>query len=207
MKHGYVALAVVAAVVVLLVVLANKDVDEVVPTAADIAHQKGIVAIRNMGAKGLGVVALVDIPAWTPVGPYPGKMYSTKQYEVHMQSGRCHDEYAIEFWDVLPDGSLDYKYIVDPFVEKVLDPRYACVAPYVNEPDTTGPNLVWVWNLPKHRTELWTSRAITAGTELTACYGLSYSRKYTTACTIPGKEPVRYVITTPQQRRPRKWHI
>jgi hypothetical protein len=177
---------------------------EVVETAEDRAHARRMFRLADIEGKGRGLVARRDVPAWTLVGPYPGRVYTYAQHGALKARGVCDDEYAVEFWDSRPGGRIGETVVLDPRVGGEF--RYAGVTPFVNEPSASQrPNVVWVWNFPKHRIELWTSRALRAGDELTVCYGDAYERKYRTRCSEEGVEPARYALGY-GARRPRDWY-
>ncbi len=179
---------------------------DVVPTREDLELQKAF-AVVSVPRKGLGVVATRDVPAWTFVAPYPGMVYDPKSYDEHKRRGDVTDEYALEFWNSPPGARIDSDWIINPVFDGSMPPEYAkSVAPYINEPAKgQTPNTVWVWNFPRHRIELWTSRRVRAGEELGICYGPVYGRSYKTPCTDPKNEPGRYVIVDATQTRPRQW--
>lgn len=168
----------------------------------------GTATLRRMRGRGVGVVAERDLPARRFVATYPGQRYSNEEYELRRARGETDGTYAIEFWRPGRRGVPDNAYVLDPGARPARDgrgpqvlPRFAAaLAPRVNEPGLGGrPNLMWVWNLPRYRLELWTARRAAAGEELTACYGTSggYQRGYDTVCAAPppGTEPELHVVT------------
>jgi hypothetical protein len=178
--------------------------------AADRRRTAALASVVRMAGKGLGVVARRAMPALTMVAPYPGELLTTAQYDRRLAAGLTSGTYAISFYKPDRNMALRTNYIVDPGAPGGgLLPEYAAsAAPRVNEPDAGGaPNTVWVWNLPRHRLELWTARAVARGEELTVCYGNSggYRRAYRTACFAPGGaragvEPELHVVTAPRRR-------
>lgn len=188
---------------------------EVLVSAAEARRVAGLVAARALPGRGVGLVALRALPAWTFVGTYPGRVDSTRAHEARRAAGLTDGTYAVEFWDVAADGSVRTGYVLDPGGPARpggpagLARRFArgALAPLANEPGAGGPGLTWVWNLPRHRLELWTCRPAAAGAELTVCYGRDggYSRTYETPCSTgaPG-EPDLHVVTAPG-RRPASW--
>ena len=201
-----VATLVALAVMARLWVSARCAEREVVPTDHDVSHARGLVEVRALTGKGLGVVAVADIPKGTFVAPYPGVVRSRDQYEQLLQSGRVDDEYAAEFWESSPGGLIDESYIINPKLDGRFPARFQGVGPYFNEPSKGGkPSLHWVWNFPRRRLEFWTMRDVAAGEELTVCYGVGYTRGYTTGCSEKGVEPTRRAIGREGQR-PRPWY-
>lgn len=179
---------------------------EVVATARDIRHAAALVKIQDIPGKGKGVVALTHIPAWTMVGPYPGKVYTIEEHERLKEAGIIDDEYAVEFWSGRVGDKILEDRILNPRMHGGFLPRYAtAVAPFVNEPDVNvKPSLVWVWNFPNRRIEMWTRRDVRPGEELSICYGEYYERSYDTKCMED--EPTRRVIGSPDQKVPKEWH-
>ena len=180
---------------------------EVVPTLEDNERQIEMVTLQPIEGKGLGVRALVHIPAWTCLGPYPGAVCTLAQHAALKARGEAEDQYAIEFWDGAPGGAMREDVVVNPMVGGGLPDKYMCATPFVNEPGLDeAPNLAWVWNFPKHRVEMWTTRDVKAGEELTICYGQAYARRYGTKCTQAGVEAPRLAIGAADQARPLEWH-
>lgn len=180
-------------------------------TPDDRALAKRLVRVQRVGAKGRGVVAARDIPALTLVAPYPGPRFTTRQHALRLERGVTDGTFAIDFWRPDARGAIRAGYVLDPGRtgrpgqpgqprQPELLPRFAdAVAPLVNEPGPTGtPNLLWVWNLPRYRLELWTARDVRRGEELTACYGTDggYERGYRTACVLrqDSVEPQVHVV-------------
>lgn len=175
---------------------------------ADLQDRNPSVAIRQVGGKGLGVVAQDDIHAWTFIGVYPGKTFTTKQHQARKAKGIATDEYAIEFWTGTKGEKIDFDFIRDPRENGTwIRPEYAhAIAPHMNEPGPTDrPNVVWVWNFPKKRMEFWTKDPVPKGEEITICYGQHYGREYKTACTEAAVEPQRYAIAKPAQKAPQPY--
>lgn len=178
----------------------------VVPTPSDVDRARRTVRVVDLGAgKGRGLVAATDVPAMTPVGPYPGLVLGEAAYERRVAAGLTDGTYAVTMWSLSKDGRPRSDRVVDPGAPGggVLPEFAAGVTPFANEPSAdVGPNLVWVWNLPRGRMEMWTLRAVRAGEELTVCYGLDggYARTYATSCVVrPGEvEPELHVVTTPR---------
>lgn len=171
---------------------------KVVPSAEDTRRAGQLVNIVTYPGKGKSLVARRDIPAWTLLGPYPGTRYTFDQYIKRQGQGLTDGKFGVDFWRVASNGRPSYRYIIDPGDDRGnLLPEFAkAVTPLANEPTTDKlPNLVWVWNIPEYRIEMWTNRAVAAGEELTICYGSEYSRRYKTSCTRKGVEPVMHVIT------------
>lgn len=139
--------------------------------------------------KGVGVVAVRDLPRWTFVATYPGRLMTEAQYDDRIRRALTTPTYAVDY--MVPG------HVLDPGgAGGTLDPAHAdALAPRINEPGATErPNVAWVWNLPAAKIEMWTLRAVRAGQELTACYGMSggYPRHYCTSCVV--REPVVHVI-------------
>lgn len=179
----------------------------VTPTPHDLTHQQARFALKRVKGKGTGVVATRDSPAWTPIGPYPGLVYTADDHARLVDAGVTDYEYAVEFWDSKPGGAITETMILDPrlrgdFVEGMLP----SVTPFINEPaKKQRPNAAWVWNFERHRVELWTSRAVRQGEEVTICYGSAYNRSYPTACTAKKMQPQRYA-TASSSAQPRAWY-
>ena len=198
-------LAIAASLVFVVVVIvwlartpdqAPPSVPEVVPSLQDNERQIKMVTLDSIEGKGLGVRAVEDIPEGTCLGPYPGKVYTMKDHMALKVQGKVDDQYAIEFWDSTPGGTIREGLVVNPMLEgRSLPDKYMCAAPFVNEPGPEDtPNLAWVWNFPKHRVEMWTIRDVKKGEELTICYGQAYPRGYKSNCTQPGVEAPRMAI-------------
>ena len=92
--------------------------------------------------------------------------------------------------------------MLDPGEGSGIRAKHArALAPRINEPSPRQrPNLTWVWNLPRHAMEFWTTRDVRAGDELLACYGVEggYRRGYCTSCVGRAKgavEPELHVVT------------
>lgn len=158
-----------------------------VEPAAPKAPNSPFVRAVPVPGKGLGVVATRDLPAGTYVGTYPGRLYSLDAYASRLDSGRTTSKFAVDFYKPDASGRARDGYVLDPGTGRgEVRPKYAdWVAPLVNEPGPAElPNLVWVWNLPSHALEFWTSKAVPAGAELLACYGTEgeYPRGYCTSC-------------------------
>lgn len=170
-------------------------------TAADRRVAARLVRVRPLGAKGLGVLAATDLPAWTFVAPYPGVRYTKAQHAKRVDAGRTDGKFVVDFYRPDVNGVPRSGYVLDPGAVGGggLHPRFrGAVAPLVNEPDARSPpNLTWVWNLPRYRMELWTAAPVRAGQELTLCYGTGggYRRDYRTSCVVDGVEPQLHVVT------------
>ena len=176
-------------------------------TAQDRKRSAALVKVVTMPGKGRGVVALRDIPPATLVGNYPGHRHTLQAHGQRMAQGLTDAKYAISFYKLTSNYNANVSYVLDPGDGRgALLPEFAAaVAPYVNEPDArSGPNLVWVWNLPKYRLEMWTARQVRKGEELTVCYGNGggYDRSYVTSCAVrPGEvEPELHVVTQPRAK-------
>lgn len=146
------------------------------------------VALRHISGKGLGLVARRALPAHTRIGVYGGKVYSASEHEQLTGSGATTGKYAIDFYKRSRDGKPRGGYIMDPGVRNIMHPTHANVlAAFINEPASHQvPNVVWVRNYESDTMELWTTRAVRAGEEVTVCYGADYPRKYKTPCTSQG---------------------
>lgn len=160
-----------------------------------------LVGLSEIPGKGRGVVARVDIPAWTFVGTYPGQRMTEAEYDAAVASGAADPTYAVDFWKPHPRTGR-------PRGGYLLVPRPAhlrgAVVPFVNEPTDGPPSLVWAWNLPRYRLEMWTRVGVPAGQELTVCYGNAgdYPREYSTTCAcasggMADVEPELHVVTRP----------
>lgn len=179
---------------------------DILPTEEDKLHASRLFEVRAIPGKGKGVVALQHVPAWTLVGPYPGRVYTADEHQALKEKGLIDDEYAVEFWSGRPGERIREDRVLNPRARGAFVPRYAeAIAPFVNEPSpSTKPNLVWVWNFPKHRIEMWTRRDIRPGEELSICYGEYYERSYDTKCLED--EPSRRVIGSLAQKTPKEWY-
>jgi len=185
---------------------ASRAIATVDVTPSDRAHARRLVTVVRMGAKGTGLVAKRDLPAFTALGPYPGELLTSRQHAKRRDAGLTDSKFAVDYWRPNANG-VRSGYVIDPGTAAgTLHPRFsAAVAPLVNEPGLKGtPNVIWIWNLPKDRLELWTSRAVRQGEELTVCYGTDggYARSYRTACVArQGQvEPELHVITRPRAK-------
>ena len=181
---------------------------EVRPTKEDMAIARDLVDIRHVGSKGMGVVAKQDIPANTFVGAYAGQRFTYDDHVSRVQAGETTSEYACEFWvhrkgAPAHESDVDDAYVLDPLERDAngqmrIKLQYVSPVLFINEPaHHEMPNMNWVWNIPKYRIEMWTSRPIRAGEELLICYGSAYTRTYRTACSRDGVETWRHVIRTP----------
>lgn len=173
-------------------------------TAADRRVAARLVRVKSMPGKGSGVVAARDIPASTFVAPYPGTLYTLREYEKVQEAGGTDGKFVVDFYKPDVNGFPRSGYVLDPGAAGgVLHPDHkGAIAPLLNEPgEAHAPNMLWVWNLPKYRMEVWTRVPVRAGEELTLCYGLGggYQRGYRTSCVSrPGEvEPQLHVITRP----------
>lgn len=164
--------------------------------------------VGPVAGKGVGVVAVRDLPPWTFVGVYGGRVLTDAQYADRVRRRLTTATYAVQHL-----GKPGH--VVDPGTVRDGRPALAgpwakAIAPRINEPGPCQrPNLVWVWNAPASRIELWTFRAVRAGRELTVCYGVdgSYPRHYCTSCVggrrggrqgrNPRVEPYMHVIERP----------
>lgn len=178
-------------------------------TAQDRKRSAALVTVVPMPGKGMGVVAVRDIPPGTLVANYPGHLYTLHAHSQRLAAGRTNAKYAISFYKLTSNHNANVGYVLDPGdgQGRLLPEFAAAVGPYVNEPDVrTGPNLLWVWNLPKYRLEMWTARPVRRGEELTVCYGNGggYDRSYVTSCAArPGEvEPELHVVTRPRAKQP-----
>ena len=183
---------------------------EIVPTKLDIEHAKKLVEVRKSKGRGMGVFALTEIPEMTFIGPYPGRVYSDAAYDEAKKMKLTTGEYGLDFWMPRPVArntavvagrpnrqvrarrpNIGYTYeyddgwVIDPADGKGnIMPRFInAVAPYINEPGRQEQsNMYWVYNIPRHRVEFWTSEKIKKGDELLLCYGTTYDRSYETSC-------------------------
>lgn len=161
-----------------------------------------------MGAgKGRGLVARADLKPYTLIGQYPGHLLTARRHELRMDSGQADGKFAVSFYKPDARGGVRTNYVLDPGDGRGgLLPEFSwALTPLANEPGATGaPNLAWVWNLPKHRLEMWTVRPVRRGEELTVCYGTQgdYKRGYKTACTCGEQrvEPELHVVAAPRMR-------
>lgn len=147
------------------------------------------VALRHIRGKGLGLVARRGLAAHTRIGVYGGKVYSSADHQRLTSRGVTSGKYAVDFYKRTRQGRVRDQYVMDPGVGDVMAKKHANVlAAFINEPaQGQKASVVWVRNYPAHTLELWTTRAVRAGEELTACYGAEYARAYATPCTArPG---------------------
>lgn len=178
--------------------------DDTIPLhPADARRTAALASVVRMPSKGgMGVVAARDLGARVLVGPYPGRRLTLAAHSTRMRSGVTDGKYAVAFFKFDRGGTPRTNYVVDPGDARGgLLPEFGrAVTPLVNEPGDPGtPNLLWAWNLPKGRMEMWTARPVRKGEELTACYGTGggYERAYRTACTAAAGdvEPELHVVT------------
>lgn len=166
------------------------------PTTPLAEHRLTPAQLRDVGSKvklaavpgkGLGLVARRDLPAHTRVGVYGGKVYPAARHRQLTDAGDTTGKYAADFYQKGPDGKAKDGYIMDPGSGNGMHPSHANVlAAFINEPASgQSPNVVWVRNYAAatERLELWTSKPVRRGDELTACYGGKYPRTYATPCT------------------------
>lgn len=149
------------------------------------------VKLKLMPGKGLGLVARVALPANTRVGIYGGKVYTAKDHGHLVKRGATTGKYSVDFFTSPgANGSKGQEdLIMEPGVGDGMQRRHANVlAAFINEPGMGQiPNVVWVRNYETNTIELWTTKAVAKGEELTACYGDGYARDYSTPCTAkPG---------------------
>lgn len=149
------------------------------------------VKLKLMPQKGLGLVARAALPADTRVGIYGGKVFSAKDHGQLVKRGDTTGKYSVDFFTSPGQGGDKGRddLIMEPGVGNGMQRRHANVlAAFINEPGVgQKPNVVWVRNYETNTMELWTTRPVAKGEELTACYGNSYARDYTTPCTAkPG---------------------
>jgi hypothetical protein len=155
------------------------------------------IEVANVPGKGRGVVAARNIQAMRFLGTYPGHIFTKAQHDAGVARGELALTYMWQFWDILPDGTVSEDARLDP---AVVDPRTGtarmapqfagAVLPFVNEPSapprlarTAAANAAWVYNLPGRSIDLWSTRGIRKGEEVTACYGEGYERNYKHTCT------------------------
>lgn len=173
---------------------------------ADARRTAALARVVPMPAKGgMGVVAARDLGARVLIGPYPGRRLTLAAHAGRMASRVTDGKYAVAFFKLDRAGTPRTNYVVDPGDARgrLLPEFDRAVTPLVNEPGAGAPNLVWAWNLPKGRMEMWTARPVRKGEELTACYGTGggYERDYRTACTAAGTdgvEPELHVVARPR---------
>jgi hypothetical protein len=152
-----------------------------------------------------GVFAAKDVPQFTFIGVYPGRVYPTAEFAQWLREGKKSLDYAVELWDVETDGTLvEGRFVIDPTRGKSMpDPEFANgTALYINEPpmaqlnissgkptwnvSKAKPNAMWVFNIAHRRMEVFTSRPVKAGEEIWVCYGANYHRHgYVTSCNHP----------------------
>lgn len=204
----------VAAAVVLfayVTLFGHNNQTEVVATDEDERVARELVVVARTRGKGWGVFAKRRIPAWTCLGPYPGKVYEADEHRRLKALGILDHQYALDFWKTSSGGPIDENYVIDPrfSAKEGIEDRYKFITQFINEPDgdddQKGPNVAWVWNFPKGRVELWTARDVEAGRELTTCYGQGYGRDYASPCQADGVEFSRYAIGYRDQARPVLW--
>ena len=161
------------------------------------------VRVRPIAGKGRGVVATASIPAWRFVASYPGRLCTKPAYTRRWTAGRTTGKYGGDFYEPDERGRPRPRVLDCGDGEGDLAPEFrGAVAPMVNEPEPDGePNLMWVWNVPRHRLEFWTTADVRAGEELTACYGApdGYPRDYCTSCVSRSQEvePELHVVAAP----------
>lgn len=155
------------------------------------------VVLDRIRGKGLGLVARTTLRPHTRVGIYGGKLYTKAQHAKLKGWGK----YSIDYWKKTAGGALRGGYVMDPG----NNPSQVLAA-YINEPGGTQlPNSVWVRNDSTGGMELWTVRAVSAGEELTACYGDAYPREYATTCTSVAAGAAAHLHHLPRgSRRPRE---
>ena len=190
---------------------------EVVPDAADIRWATARFVIGKSKG-GWGVFARHAIPANTLVGPYPGTLFTRAGFSDAVARGQTTTTYGMDMWMVAPPtgnsgGAGGFRFVrpgewvIDPGDARgQVRPEYShAITPYINEPTLAEtPNIKFVYNIPKHRIEFWTSRPVGAGKELLLCYGDKYARAYATACTTGnhGNSEGEHVIYTASQTVP-----
>lgn len=182
---------------------------DVEPTATDRRIEAELLKVQSVPGKGVGVVARRDVPAWTCLGPYPGKVYTSEEHDELKKKGILDHEYALDFFRAVPGAAIRESDVIDPrdAKDQAVPPEFDYPTLYLNEPDADRrPNVAWVWNFPKRRVEMWTATDVRRGEELVICYGTGYTRSYKTSCEIPGVEHFRYAIGHPRQTKPVLWY-
>lgn len=165
----------------------------IVPTPDEFNQERKYTEIRpTIPGKGTGVVARIDIPAFTRVIVYPGIVYSEKQYTRKIFT------YAWQAPSVSIQRNRRGKLTVTGNTDVYVDPGtergnlrkafQVYAGPYINEPSPwESPNLILVHHYarePHAAMEYWTGKeGIKRGQELLVCYGGKYKRQYRTSCT------------------------
>jgi hypothetical protein len=154
-------------------------------TSAQVRDIGSKVVLRHIKGKGLGLTARKNLKPHTRIGVYGGRVFSAREHERLTSLGATTGKYAIDFYTMSPDGKVRDDLIMDPGSGADMDPSHGNVlAAFINEPAMGQvPNVVWVRNYASGTMELWTTSAVRAGAELTACYGDGYPRAYKTPCT------------------------
>lgn len=197
-----------------MVVAFQHPVEEVLPDRPDFLE-------KRQTRFGEGVFATRDLPAFTSLGAYPGRVYRMDVFDELVSRGQRSNKFALFFFAMYPDGNfitqdeydsrgklLFHGWLLDPSTRNPktraemlqVDPRYAnSFTPYLNEPAPgQSANTCYVMNLVRNRMELWTYEPVRRGEELLLCYGDSYDRttpngtKYTTGCTSQAPLFIKY---------------
>ena len=134
------------------------------PTASSPQVKKDRIATKG---NGIGIVAVVNIPAFTVVGVYPG--YEDPLSGEQAKLGRPSPKYSL----------VDLN--CADFYNKVFAELHLTHTPFINEPNVgERSNTAWIQETPKPegRLSIMTVRDIAAGEELLIGYGPLYPRDY-----------------------------
>lgn len=162
-------------------------------TDAEMADVSSKVRLASVPGKGLGLVARKALKKGTRIGVYGGEVFGAAEHRRLVSRGMTTGKYAVLHYSPTSRGSgLRGGYVMDPAVNG-HDTHANVLAAFINEPaEGEDANTVWAFRKGGSQ-ELWTTRDVAPGEELTACYGTSYKRAYKTSCTRrPG---VAYRVT------------
>lgn len=140
---------------------------------------------------GTGVFAARDIPGWTHLLTYPGRVYYNREWNAVFKdpkTGKTDRAYAIGFFRLRADNTIRRDMTLDPSPlhnGHIVDVRYrGFCGPFVNEPSNgEKANAVWVLDVPAQKLCLYSFEGgIRKGEEVMVCYGPGYERSYETTC-------------------------
>jgi hypothetical protein len=143
------------------------------------------IRVRRPGAIDVRSLRHGKVPANTLVGAYVGNTMTASAWQADSKRRRLlgvrQSEYGVQMFRYnITDGSVHDDLVMDPSNTtdgSKLSGRFLHnLVPYINEPSEAAPNCKWVRNYAHNRLEVWTRVDIAPGTELTLCYGVSFSR-------------------------------
>jgi hypothetical protein len=181
----------------------NHGLYNVVPSKSEFHRECVLLRKDHAPSKGgLGVFANRDIPGWSQLLVYPGRVYYNKDWNRAYRdaAGKTTRAYAIGFFRLRPDNTIRRDLTLDPSPPHdgtVVDwPFRKYCGPFVNEPAPgERPNAVWVLDVPAQKLCLYSYEGgIRKDQEVMVCYGPGYVRSYRTSCTASGWRPTKSTL-------------